>query len=316
MNEANPLSVNRIFITGATGFVGGHLKRHLMERGYDVFSATRSVVGDPFAADSWRRVIEKAECGTVVHLIAKTHSDDAADPSALPSYRRVNVDITDALLQASSQAGVRKFLYLSSIKAVGEETPMDEPFTEKSPCRPEDCYGITKREAEERVLRYAESMNTIILRPPLIYGPGVKGNFRRLLNAVRKGVPLPFAEVRNARSLLFSGNLVHSVERALLSERAEGVYHIADDEAPSTPELLRLIASAMAKSPRLFSLPPKVLLYTGKLAGKGGEVRKLISSLLLSTERAKKELAYEPLHTLSAAVRSLLAQESDGEIRK
>lgn len=169
--------MKKIFITGATGFVGGHLKNHLTAKGYEVLAPAKNDLADPFSPDTWRKALERTECDTVVHLIAKTHAPDAGDPSALPSYRRINVDITRALLEASKDLGIRKFIYLSSIKAVGEETPIDEPFTEESPCRPEDCYGISKREAELLVLEYSNAINTVILRPPLIYGPGVKGNF-------------------------------------------------------------------------------------------------------------------------------------------
>jgi UDP-glucose 4-epimerase len=288
-----------VFITGATGFVGGHLKKHLTDKGYGVASVIREELGDPFAVDSWRKALEKTECETVVHLIAKTHAPDAAGPSALPSYRRVN-----ALLQASQDVGIQKFIYLSSIKAVGEETPIDRPFTEESPCRPEDCYGITKREAEESVLRYANAMHAVILRPPLIYGPGVKGNFLKLLKAVNKGIPLPFASVRNARSMLFVGNLTQAIEAAIDSSTQKAdIFHIADDESPSTPELIRLMASSLGRMPRLFCCPLSVLEALAGCVGKKETAHKLTRSLVVSTERAKSLLHWAPRYTLESGLK-------------
>ena len=295
--------MKKVFITGATGVVGGHLKRHLTEAGYQVFSATRDELGDPFSVESWRKTLESAKCQTVVHLIAKTHAADAADLSALPSYRRVNVDITKALLQASRDVGIKKFVYLSSIKAVGEETPRDTPFTEESLCHPEDCYGITKREAEELVLEYTNMMNTIILRPPLIYGPGVKGNFPKLLNAVKKGIPLPFASVRNARSLLFVGNLTHAIECLLAQSPAGGgVFHVADREAPSTPELIRTMATVLKIKLRMPPFSPPLLEALASAVGKRDTVKKLTRSLVVSSQKIVAESSFLHPFSLNAGI--------------
>ncbi|MPM28903.1 N-acetyl-alpha-D-glucosaminyl-diphospho-ditrans,octacis-undecaprenol 4-epimerase [bioreactor metagenome] len=287
--------MKKVFITGATGFVGGHLKNHLTGRGYEVFSATRNDLGDPFSVEAWRKALEKAECETVVHLIAKTHAADAGDPSALPSYRHINVDITKALLEASQNLGVKKFIYLSSIKAVGEETSIDEPFTEESPCRPEDCYGISKREAEELILEYSRSINTIILRPPLIYGRGVKGNFSKLLNAVKRGIPLPFASVQNARSLLYIGNLTKAIE-CILRQPFTGtaIFHVADRKSPSTPELIQTMATVLNVRLRMQPFPPFLLEVMASLAGKGETVKKLTRSLVVSITEMENKLNYSP----------------------
>ena len=299
--------MKKVFITGATGFVGEHLKNHLTGRGYEVFAPTRNDLGDPFSVEAWRKALEKAECETVVHLIAKTHAADAGDPSALSSYRLINVDITKALLEASKDLGVKKFIYLSSIKAVGEETPIDEPFTEESPCRPEDCYGISKREAEELVLEYSRTINTIILRPPLIYGPGVKGNFFKLMKAVKKGIPLPFASVRNARSLLFVGNLSDAIERAFQTYLTGGeIFHITDKEAPSTPELIKQMASAFHLKARLVPFSPFLLETIASAAGKGKSIKKLTRSLVVSSKKATSELSFSNFNCLSATLEKII----------
>ena len=299
--------MKKVFITGTTGFVGGHLKNHLTGRGYEVIAPTRNDLGDPFSVEAWRKALEKAECETVVHLIAKTHAADAGNPSALPSYRHINVDITKALLEASKDLGVKKFIYLSSIKAVGEETPIDEPFTEESPCRPEDCYGISKKETEELVLKYSRTIDTIILRPPMIYGPGVKGNFLKLMNAVKRGIPLPFASVRNARSLVFVGNLSDAIEHIVESHLAGGsLFHIADEETPSTPELLKLMASALNVKPRVLPFSVTLLETLASMAGKQETIKKITRSLIVSSSKASRNFDWKPFYSLQVGINQSL----------
>ncbi|MBL3539864.1 NAD-dependent epimerase/dehydratase family protein [Aminivibrio sp.] len=299
--------MKKVFITGTTGFVGGHLKNHLTGKGYEVIAPTRNDLGDPFSVEAWRKALEKAECETVVHLIAKTHAADAGNPSALPSYRHINVDITKALLEASKDLGVKKFIYLSSIKAVGEETPIDEPFTEESPCRPEDCYGISKKETEELVLKYSRTIDTIILRPPMIYGPGVKGNFLKLMNAVKRGIPLPFASVRNARSLVFVGNLSDAIEHIVESHLAGGsLFHIADEETPSTPELLKLMASALNVKPRVLPFSVTLLETLASMAGKQETIKKITRSLIVSSSKASRNFDWKPFYSLQVGINQSL----------
>ncbi|MGI6253849.1 MAG: NAD-dependent epimerase/dehydratase family protein [Aminivibrio sp.] len=311
--------MRRVLVTGAAGFVGGHLIKHLQDKNYKTFSITRENLDDPYSTETWRKVLESADCETVVHLIAKTHASDAADPSAMPSYRRINVDITKAILEASKDFGIKKLIYLSSIKAVGEETPPDEPFTEKSPCHPEDCYGKTKKEAEQLIFEYSDSFNTVTLRPPLIYGPGVKGNFLKLLNAVKRRIPLPLASVKNARSLLYVGNLTSAIEHTIeLPTNAGALFHIADNEAPSTPELLRLIAGALNKSSRLLPCPPRLLEIGASAIGKRETVKKLTRSLVVSNRRAQKFLsgAIQDSITMGLEKTSAWFCESNGQSSK
>jgi nucleoside-diphosphate-sugar epimerase len=253
----------RVLVTGVSGFIGEHLAKHLLEQGHKVRGASRWLdspfpreekyehvtIEDPFSKKAWREIT--SETDAVVHLIAKTHTQDAGDLSDLSEYRHTNVDITKALFEASWKAGVKRFVYMSSIKAVGEETSPGEAFAEDSPCDPVDSYGISKREAEEMILKYRGKMSTVVLRAPLVYGPGVKGNFLRLMEEVEKGTPLPLAGVKNARSLVFTGNLSAAVVKILEAETlAGGVYHVADDEKPSTPELVEMMAAVMGDHQR------------------------------------------------------------------
>jgi nucleoside-diphosphate-sugar epimerase len=299
--------MEKVLVTGATGFVGTHLVRHLAEKGYKVRGVSRKEVSpfpeisnyehakieDVYSTKAWQPLL--AGVDIVVHLIAKTHSSDSGDLKALPDYRHINVDITKALLDASSAAGVTRFIYLSSIKAVGEETPIDEPFTEESPCNPVDSYGISKREAEELILKYEGKIDTVIFRPPMIYGPGVKGNFLRLLKAVKKGVPFPLGSIQNARSLLFVDNLTSAIEKVIVKcPTGRSLYHIADDKAPSTPDLLRLMALSMGVKPRIYPIPPRLLEKMTGIVGKKDTVKKLTRSLVVSYEKIEKELGFIP----------------------
>lgn len=304
--------MEKVLVTGANGFVGSHLVRHLAEKGYKVRGVSRKEVSpfpemnnyehakiqDVYSAGAWQSLL--ADVDIVVHLIAKTHSSDSGDLKALPDYRHINVDITKALLDASSAAGVKRFIYLSSIKAVGEETPIDEPFTEESPCNPVDSYGISKREAEKLILEYEGNIDTVIFRPPMIYGPGVKGNFLKLLRTTKKGVPLPFASINNARSLLFIGNLTSGVEHAIRNwPKGGGIFHIADNEAPSTPDLLRLMALSMGVKPRIYPFPPRLLEKMAGIVGKKDTVKKLTRSLVVSEKRLRREMSFVPSCTLN-----------------
>ncbi len=298
----------RVLVTGVSGFIGEHIAKHLLEQGHKVRGASRWLdspfpkeekyehvtIGDPFSKKAWREIT--SEVNAVVHLIAKTNTQDGGD---LSEYRHINVDITKALFEASWKAGVKRFIYMSCVNAVGEETAPDEAFAEDSPCHPAAPCGVTKREAEEMILKYRGKMETVILRAPLIYGPGVKGNFLRLMEEVEKGTPLPLAGVKNARSLLFTGNLTAAVGKMLEAENlAGGIYHVADDEKPSTPELIEAIASVMGVKPRLFYSPTGLLEKVAGFSGKGEMVKKLTRSLVVSHEKIKKELEFKPPYTL------------------
>jgi len=301
----------RVLVTGVSGFIGEHLAKHLLEQGHKVRGASRWLdspfpreekyehvtIEDPFSKKAWREIT--SEANAVVHLIAKTHTQDASDLSDLSEYRHTNVDITKALFEASWKAGVKRFIYMSSINAVGEETAPGEAFAEDSTCHPVDFSGITKREAEEMVLKYRGKMDAVILRAPLVYGPGVKGNFLRLMEEVEKGTPLPLAGVKNHRSLAFTGNLSAAVVKILEAETlAGGVYHVADDEKPSTPELVEMMAAVMGAKPRLFYSPTGLLEKVAGFSGKGEMVKKLTRSLVVSHERLKKELEFKPPYSL------------------
>ncbi len=301
----------RVLVTGVSGFIGEHIAKHLLEQGHKVRGASmwldspfpkeekyeHATIEDPFSKKAWREIT--SETDAVVHLIAKTHTREAGDLSDLAEYRHINVDITKALFEASWKAGVKRFIYMSCFNAVGEETAPGKAFAEDSPCSPTDPCGVTKREAEEMVLKYRGKMSTVVLRAPLVYGHWVKGNFLRLMEEVEKGTPLPLSGVKNARSLVYVGNLAAAVGKILEAENlAGGIYHVADDEKPSTPELIEMIAGVMGVKPRLFYSPTGLLEKVAGFSGKGEMVKKLTRSLVVSHERLKKELEFKPPYTL------------------
>jgi nucleoside-diphosphate-sugar epimerase len=266
-------------VTGASGFLGRHVAAHLLARGHRVRGLVRPDGGAPAegveAAPAEglhdRAAVARALDGadTVVHLAARVHvmRDDAADP--LAEFRRVNVEGTRTLLDEAVRAGVRRFLFVSSVKALGEGG--GAPWTDDTVPAPVDPYGISKLEAERLVRATADAsgLHAPIIRLPLVYGPGVRANFLRLMETVHRGIPLPFGAVENRRSLAFSGNVAAAVEAALQSPAAaRETFLFSDGEDLSTPQLVRAIATALGKPARLVRVPPALF----RAAGRAGDV--------------------------------------------
>ena len=295
-------SDNTILVTGANGFIGRALCEALTATGRQVKRAVRATrpgesgaiaVGGIGSATDWGAALEGAPC--VVHLAARTHvlRETVADP--LAEYRRVNVEGTLRLAQQAARAGARRLLFLSSVKVNGEATLT--PFTENDAPRPEDAYGVSKWEAEQALARAAAEtgLEVVILRPPLVYGPGVKGNFLRLMNLVARGMPLPLASIDNHRSLVYVGNLVDAIIRAIDAPRAAGrTYLVSDGEDLSTPDLARAIARALGVSSRLLHCPPVVLKIGAILAGRRAELARLSASLQVDCSAMRSELDWRP----------------------
>ena len=302
MSGAGRTSRN-ILVTGANGFLGTLLCESLAERGYAVRRAVRApdapasdrvVVGELGPETAWEHALDDVEL--VVHLAARAHVMREAAVDPLTEFRRINVLATQALAQAAVHAGVRRFVFVSSIKVNGESTA-ERPFTEQDTPRPEDAYGVSKWEAEQALQSSAarSRMQTVILRPPLLYGPGVKGNFLRLMRAIDRGVPLPLAAVDNRRSLLYAGNLVDAIALCLEHPQAMGnTYLVADDEDVSTPDLIRSMAVALDKPARLFPFPPTMLKFAGAALGKRDAVSRLLGSLRVDSNKIRHELGWRP----------------------
>jgi len=296
----------KILVTGATGFVGQALCRRLEEDGYSVIKAVRSttgngteiVVGDLTDKTDWSDTLKNVT--TVIHLAARVHIMEDASADPLAAFRAVNRDATKHLAEQAAETGVKRFIYLSSVKAAGEES-FDRPLKETDPAQPLDPYGQSKREAEQVLQAIAEetSMAVTVLRPPLVYGPGVKGNFLTLLKVCRKTLPLPLGAIDNRRSLVFLDNLVDAIARAAtVGKSGFSLYYVADEQPVSTPELIRAVGTALGKPPRLLPIPAPLLSLLGRMTGKSAAVSRLTGSLEVDTGLIRQELGWTPPYSL------------------
>lgn len=297
----------KALVTGATGFVGRILCARLQEAGYVLRCASRYpsfgllnahcepiTIGDLHSGTDWSAALQ--DISVVFHLAARTHVLRETTNDAFAQYRRINVDGTRALAIAAARAGVRRMVFLSSIKVNGERTS-DLPFDESSRPKPEDAYGMSKWEAEQTLFQIAqqEGMDSTILRAPLVYGPGVKGNFLRLMHWVARGVPLPLASINNYRSLISVENLADAIVAAAEAPMAAGkVYLVSDNFDVSTPGLIRGIADALQVRTHLLPCPSSVLLIAAALLNKQAEIRRLTGSLRIDSSRIQREVGWQP----------------------
>ncbi len=268
-----PVGKGPVLVTGAGGFVGRHVVRALEGAGYRVRTAGRADVGEIHRGTDWAPMLDGVTA--VVHLAGRVHimRETAADPAA--AFREVNLYGTAGLVTQAREAGVARFVFMSSIKVLGDRGWQLDPYAEPFP---EDAYAVSKIEAELalRDLKGAE-MDAVVLRPPLVYGPGVGGNFARLMRLVGRGVPLPFGAIENERSLIYVENLTDAVRHALACR--PDTYHPKDGEDLSTPELIRRIAAAMDRPARLFPVPTLALKAAGVATRRYPEVERLVHSL-------------------------------------
>jgi len=298
-----------ILISGANGFVGQGLCAALERRGQRVRRALRGASSSAAAADSvavgnmdastdWRSALRGID--TVIHLAARTHLVNETGGESLAAYREINVGGTRRLAEAASRAGVRRFVFLSSIKVNGESTA-ERPFGEQDVPRPEDAYGISKWEAEQALRQEAPKsrLEVVVLRAPLVYGPGVKGNFLRLMQLVGRQAPLPLGSVSNLRSFVYLGNLVDAIIACSEAPLAAGkTYLVSDGEDVSTPDLVRRLAAAMDVKSRLLPCPVALLKLGAALVGKSAEMERLTGSLQVDSSLIRRELGWRPRFTL------------------
>ena len=309
----------RVLVTGANGLVGVALTRALAVRGIAFHAAVRRasplparqgepwhVVGNVDANTDWSGALGGVD--VVVHLAARVHVMHERQHDPLTQYRTVNTAGTLNLARQAAAAHVRRFVFMSSAKVCGEGQlkPDMPPYTEMDPPAPADGYAISKLEAEQGLCELAASdtMELTILRPPLVYGPGVGANFLRLLEAVQRGWPLPLSGVKNRRSLIYVENLVDAVLSSLTHPRAANkTFLVSDGEAVSTPELIRCLAEALERPAHLFNVPPGLIRLGGTLCGKAKAVERLLGSLSLDSRAIRRELAWIPPFTLSQGLR-------------
>lgn len=298
-----------LLVTGANGFVGHTLCEQLQLDGYAVVAGVRSTsplfdaipqsaVGELDGQTDWTDALVGID--VVIHLAARVHvmKDVSADP--LAEFRKVNLHGTESLARQAASAGVKRLVYVSSIKVNGEGRG-DSPYTESDAADPKDPYGISKWEAEQALHRIAQEtgLEVVIVRPPLVYGPGVKGNFISLFKAIDKGLPLPLAGAHNARSLVYVGNLVDALITCATHPDAAGqTYLVSDGKALSTAELVSEIAHALDRPDRSFYFPPSVLRAVAGMLGKTPQVDRLFGSLRVDSGKFGRQLGWTPPYTL------------------
>lgn len=295
-------------VTGATGFIGRALFFELKARGYPVIPLVRQadpglpdarVVGPLGPHTPWGPALKDIEC--VVHCAARAHVPLRSADQDLQECRTINVEGTRSLAQAAAARSVRRLIYVSSVKVLGERSEPGRPLTAQSRPAPEDIYGQTKWEAEQALAELAgcNGLETVVVRPPLVYGPGVKANFLRLMQAVGKGTPLPLGAIHNKRSLLALDNLIDLLIRCVdAPEAADETLLVSDDQDLSTPELIRALAQAMHRPPRLWPCPPGLLRLAGDLSGRTPQVERLIGNLQLDIRHTKNVLRWAPRCTV------------------
>lgn len=299
-----------LLVTGASGFVGRGVCADLLRRGHVVCASQRRAedstcldmegietvaVGSVSAATDWRNVL--AGCDAVVHLAARVHvmREPATDP--LTEFRAVNVEGTLNLANQAADAGVRRFVYLSSIKVNGEQTLPNQSFTEQDVPAPLGPYGISKHEAEEglRKLALQSGMEVVIIRSPLVYGPGVKANFFNMMRWLHKGALLPLGAINNRRSLVALDNLIDFIVICLDHPAAANqTFLVSDGEDLSTTKLLRRLAVALNVPVILLPVPQKLLEWCFKIVGKSDLAQRLCGSLQVNITKARTLLGWNP----------------------
>ena len=301
------MSKLRVLVTGASGFVGGALVKRLLAQPelYDVLAVCRSRPSEASAgcvlvpglelnkAEGWAAALSGVD--VVVHCAARAHvmNDQSVDP--LAEFRRVNVDGSIALARQASKAGVRRFVFVSTVKVHGESTNDRAPFSEVDGLFPEDAYAISKCEAEQKLREFCadEGVELVVVRPPLVYGPGVKGNFESLLKLCNLPIPLPFGSMKNRRSMVYVGNLVDLIAKSVISQNAAGQdFLVSDDELLSFSELLAEIRRAKGQSPSLWPVPTLLFRLVGSLLGKTAAVERLTGTLVVDASKARDVLGW------------------------
>lgn len=265
------------------------------------------VTGDLDAKTDWRLAVQDVD--TVIHLAARVHmmKESTANPSAL--YHKTNVDATMALAKAAYNLGVRRFIFISTIKVLGEFTQASEHFSDATKPNPLDDYARSKWQAEHELTAFANKngLELVILRPPLMYGQGVKANFLRLIRLVQRGIPLPLARIKNARSMLYVGNFADAICQCIENKNVVGsAFCITDSEALSTGELVKSLGKVMQKSVRLLPVPAWMLRFLGRMLGATASVDRLLQSLRVDGSGFVEAVEWVPPYSREEGLRATL----------
>ena len=283
-----------IFVTGANGFVGKNLIKELKKRQLDYVAGNRSLYGELTAQKNWEDILNGKSC--IIHLAARVHvmNEQSSDP--LATFRETNVATTVKMAKAAKAVGVKRFIFVSSIKVNGDETH-ENPFRADDKPNPSDPYGISKMEAEQELLKLHEKgvFEIVIIRPPLVYGPGVKANFEKLFWLVKKDLPIPFGLVENRRSLVSVYNLCDLIIVCITHANASGEIFLASDNTDySLKDMINLIGKTLGKFPHLLPIPVSLMKFTAALLGKREYANRLFCDLRLDISKNQKLLNWNP----------------------
>lgn len=313
----------RIVLTGVTGFIGRRLARHLLERTDDhLCFVTRKefeqaddprvsvkLINDIDEQTDWKEIV--INCDVVIHAAARVHimHEEAVDP--LTAYREVNVAGTLNLARQALKAGVKRFIYISSIKVNGESTRRGMPYTEDSIAKPECLYGVSKLEAEQGLFALANEsgMEVVVIRPVLVYGPGVKGNFQYMIEWLIKGIPLPLGAVNNRRSFVHVDNLIDMITTCITHPNAANqVFLVSDGYDISTTRLLKKLRLLLDKRILLLPFPVWLLHIASRLVGKTQEAERLCGNLQVDITKAQTLLGWQPVVPIDDALKNTVQE--------
>lgn len=308
----------RVAVTGASGFVGSALVDRLAEDGHQVIALSRNSPAEVPVNAEWRPMADLSECGdrgnelrgagVVVHCAARVHvmRDKAADP--LESFREINRRGTVSIAKAAADAGVRHFIFVSSIKVNGERTRPGRPFRPEDAADPQDPYGVSKAEAEADLLEIGREtgMTMTIVRPVLVYGPGVRANFAALAKLARSGLPIPLGSVQNRRSLIYLGNLVDLLAKLVSGKLPAGrVYLPSDGDPVSTAQLVGMMGRAQARPIRIVPFPTKLMRILARSLGRADVAERLLGDLEVDSQHLNA-LGWSPPYSTNEGVRRTL----------